>query len=94
VAPLPFELEIPPSLRRQGWRVKIRDRERLEPPHVSILRRRWTWRIGLRGGRFLDRTPSPAEVPDELVSHVRERLEVLRVERDARYPENPVGGPM
>jgi len=28
---VPFELKIPPPWRSQGWKVKVRDRERVEP---------------------------------------------------------------
>jgi hypothetical protein len=34
-----FSLPLSPPLRAQGWKVKIRDRERSEPPHVTILHR-------------------------------------------------------
>src|SRR2546423_3903556 len=29
-----YELPIPQKLRKQGWRAKISDKERLAPPHV------------------------------------------------------------
>jgi len=88
---MPFELDVPAALQRQGWKVKIRERERVEPPHVTIIRRTKTWRYGLRGGGFLDVRPSPRDVPAELVAHVDARLADLRAAWDAMYPENPVG---
>jgi hypothetical protein len=74
----------------QRWNAKIRDRERLEPPHVSLLRGTRTWRLGLRSGTFLDEEPDPAEVPFELVEEVRASWVELRTAWDEMYPENPV----
>ena len=88
---MPFELRLPDALRKQGWRVKIRERERLEPPHVSIIRRLRTWRFGLRDSRFLDRSPTTRDVPQEIVDHICAHLDELRQEWDAMYPENPIG---
>jgi hypothetical protein len=48
-----FSLELPDPLASQGWKVKIRDKERLEPPHVTILHRRRIWRLGLRNRSLL-----------------------------------------
>lgn len=70
--------------------MKLRDRERVEPPHVTIICRRRAWRLGLRDGNFLDEEPDPGDVPSELVSLVREQFETLRVAWDRMYPENPV----
>lgn len=74
----------------QRWKVKIRDKERLEPPHVSFIRGTRTWRLGLRSGEFLDIEPDPAEVPPGLVEEVKAALTELRSRWDAIYPENPV----
>jgi hypothetical protein len=52
-----YELELPKKLKAERWKVKIRDRERSEPPHVTILHKTRAWRIGLRSGSFLDREP-------------------------------------
>lgn len=50
-----FDLPLPVPLRKQGWRVKIRDKERLEPPHATILRRTTAWRLSLRTAEFWTR---------------------------------------
>lgn len=63
---MPYELDIPRSLREQGWRVKIRDRERLESPHATVIRGTRVWRYGLRTGDFLDPEPPPRELPPGL----------------------------
>jgi hypothetical protein len=88
---MPFILVLPPALQRQGWRVKIREKERLEPPHATVIRRSSTWRFALRECRFLDREPPAGEVPAALVRHVLAHLEELRRAWDRLYPENPVG---
>jgi hypothetical protein len=38
--------DVPARWRRQ-WKVKIRDRERAEPPHVSVLHGTECWRMDL-----------------------------------------------
>ena len=74
----------------QRWKVKIRDKERLEPPHVSVIRGTQTWRLGLRSEAFLDREPDPTEVPPDLVEEVLANREELRTAWDEMYPEIPV----
>jgi len=72
--------------------VKIREKENREPPHVTILRGTRAWRINLRDGEFMDRTPDPEEVPSDLLEHVKreENWQVLCAEWDRKYPANPV----
>ena len=69
---------------------EIRDWERNEPPHVTIIRKQQAWRFGIRTPGFLDKEPDPKDVPDEVVAEVERNLDLLRREWDARYPENPV----
>ncbi len=88
---MPFDLDLPPVLRKQGWKVKIQERERLEPPHATIRRREKTWRFDLRLRRFLDRQPPAREVPAALMEHVVLHLDELRQAWDRMHPENPVG---
>jgi hypothetical protein len=85
-----FSLKLPPEWEAQGWKVKVRDRERVEPPHVTIMRRTTAWRWSLRNGQFLDREPDPKQVPQELAAFVRGHQEMLRDSWDQMYPENPV----
>ena len=89
---MPAELSLPVSLKRALWKVKIRDNETREPPHVSILRRTKSWRINLRTGQFLDIRPDPADVPQELLALIREESNWnwLRDQWDEMYPNNPV----
>jgi 2'-5' RNA ligase len=85
-----FALTLSNDWVRQGWKVKIRDAERNETPHATILRRRQAWRLSLRQREFLDASPDPGDVPDELVEHVWAQRRALRHAWDAMYPENPV----
>lgn len=86
-----YALMLPERLRRQGWKVKIRNLERGEAPHVTIIFKTRAWRYGLRDLRFLDTSPNPRDVSGEVTDQVRDRIEVLRREWDVRYPENPIG---
>jgi hypothetical protein len=85
-----FSLPLPPPLPAQGWKVKIRDRERIEPPHATVLHKTRAWRFGLRTLDFLDAEPDPDDVPTELVDAILADIDRLRREWDAMYPENPV----
>ena len=87
---MPFTLNVPEPWASRGWKAKIRDRERLEPPHVTILYKTRAWRFDLRSEKFLDREPDPAEVPGEMAAAVRANLTLLRQEWDKLFPENPV----
>jgi len=85
-----FSFPLPPPFDAQGWKLKIRDRERSEPPHVTILHKHRAWRLDLRSLRFLDREPDPAEVPRDIEKHILNNIDLLRKEWDEIYPENPV----
>jgi hypothetical protein len=91
---VPFELILPEPFRRARWKVKIREKETREPPHATILRGTKAWRINLRTGEFMDRRPDPAEVPTELVDHIRSEpvWQELCEAWDEKYPSNPVHG--
>jgi hypothetical protein len=85
-----FSLPPPRPWRHRGWKVKIYDCERLEPPHVTILFRTKAWRIDLRSGEFLDREPPPRDVPPDVIEHIHRHREHLCREWDVLHPENPV----
>lgn len=74
----------------RGWKLKIRDRERIEPPHVSVLWKTEAWRFGLREKEFLDRQPDPRRVPDEIVGHLHQNIRVYVDAWNMTYPDNPV----
>jgi hypothetical protein len=84
-----YTLPLPAPLARH-WTVKIRDRERVEPPHVTLLRGTRAWRLNLRTGAFMDDHPDPREVPKTLLEVVEARWAELCAAWDRMYPENPV----
>lgn len=47
-----WSLDLPAQLK-QHWRVKIRDKERNGPPHVTVMRGVEMWRVNLRSREFL-----------------------------------------
>jgi len=67
---MPFSLPLPDSLRHQGWKVKIREKERVEEPHATVIRGKQVWRFGLRSLGFLDADPDPRHVPQEVVDAI------------------------
>lgn len=89
---MPHDFELPRWLADQGWRVKVFDREIVEPPHVTVILKTRRWRYGLRTGKFLDREPPAREVPKELVAWLRARIVELAEAWDRMYPHNPVRG--
>lgn len=92
---MPFDLLLPVVFRKARWKVKIREKETREPPHVTILRDARAWRINLRTGEFMDDEPKPSDVPAALLEHIRQATNwsLLRDEWDRKYPANPVSGP-
>jgi hypothetical protein len=87
---MPFSLHLPDGWATLGWKAKIREDERNEEPHVSILFKLWTWRLSLRTGEFLDIAPASRTVPVEVVEWVWGQHELLRARWDEKYPENVV----
>ncbi len=88
---MPYELPLPKKLKAEGWKVKIREKERVEPPHVTVMHKEREWRLGLRnkellvppGGRIKD-------IDDGVMRIIEEHWERLIAAWDAKYPENPV----
>ena len=87
---MPYNLELPAGLKDHGWKVKIREKERTEPPHVSVIKKQETWRWDLRKQTFLDKKPPAKLVPKELIEHLQAKLETLSAKWDSMYPHNPV----
>lgn len=75
------ELSIPKVWKNARWKVKIREKEIREPPHVTLLKGVEAWRIDLWTSEFLDRTPDPGEAPKGLVKFILEE-ENWRLLRD------------
>ena len=86
-----FSLKLPSPLGDEGWKVKIREKERVEPPHVTIFHKQKEWRLGLRDGEFL---VPPGGSWKQIDFRVREMIEKnwsrLRDEWDQKYPSNPI----
>ena len=89
---MPFDLPLPEPLRKARWKVKIREKESREPPHVTILQRTNAWRINLWSGEFMDQNPDPADVPREILAYLKipSIWQLLCDEWDRKYPQNPV----
>ncbi len=85
-----FELDLPRQLAKAGWKVKIRDKERLEEPHVTIIRGTRSWRLGLRRGAFLDEDSEWKDLPRKLRTIIEDNWERLCHAWDEMYPHNPV----
>jgi hypothetical protein len=89
---MPHELSLPKKLKARGWKVKIRERERVEEPHVTIRREpEDEWRLGLRDKELL--VPPGGNLKDvdpEVLAIIEENWDQLQEAWDAKYPENPV----
>ena len=85
-----YSLEMPKPLQDKGWKVKIRNWERTETPHVTILRRTEGWRYSIREPGFMDSHPDPSRVPDDVVNHITKSLALLRKHWDKKHPDNPI----
>lgn len=90
--PMPVSFPLPPPHDRRGWKAKIRDRERVEPPHVTVLFKTRAWRLGLRERDYLDARPDPADVPPPVTDHLLSAAVFPTVVAawDRLYPHNPV----
>jgi hypothetical protein len=87
---MPEEFPVPSPLNDRGWKVKIRDRERVEPPHVTVLWKTYSWRFGLRERDFLDEHPDPKRVPFELLVYMQSNTDRFTAAWNSMYPENPL----
>jgi hypothetical protein len=85
---MPFLLELPSGLA--PWKVKIFDRERLEPPHATIVNGKMFYRWGLREMDFLDDFPPGRQVPGTILAFVRRNHTVLVAEWNREHADNPV----
>lgn len=89
---MPIDFPLPTSLKKAGWKVKIREKETREPPHVTILRGTQAWRVNLRTGEFIDTRPDPDDVPVEIINLIKvpETWTSICREWDKKYPKNSV----
>ena len=91
-SPVAVNFPLPQPHRGRGWKAKIRDRERAEPPHVTILFKTRAWRLGLREQDYLDARPDPADVPPSVTDHLLSTsvFPTIVTAWDRLYPHNPV----
>ena len=87
----PFDLNLPARWKAAKWKVKIRDNEAVEEPHVTILRGPDVWRVSLRDQHFLD-GGSWNDIEDEVRGAILKNWKALQTAWDARFPCNLVGG--
>jgi hypothetical protein len=87
---MPYGLPLSKPLRQSGWKVKIHDLERLEPPHVTIYCRMRKWRLALQTGNFLDRGDRWTQIDDEVREAIEAAWVTLQAEWDRIHPDNPV----
>jgi len=88
---MPYELELPRRLKARGWKVKIREKERLDPPHLTIQCKKRQWRVGLRDGAFL--VPpggSWKDIEPEVTRIIQQQWMQLQEQWDRKYPSNPI----
>jgi hypothetical protein len=88
---MPFDLPLPKTLKAEGWKAKIREKERVEPPHVTIMHKADEWRLGLRDKQLL--VPPGGRIKDidpEVMRIIDENWEQLIEAWDRKYPDNPV----
>ncbi len=88
---MPFSLPLPRKLKVEGWKVKIREKERVEPPHVTVMHKADEWRLGLRDRQLL--VPPGGRIRDidaDVMAIIDEHWQQLIESWDEKYPENPV----
>ncbi len=84
-------IELPKKLKARGWKVKVYDNERLEPPHITLICRERVWRIGLRGSVFLFPPGGRCrDIDSEVRAILEEQWEVLCEAWDEKHPTNQV----
>jgi len=86
------EFKISKKLADQRWKVKIRDKERTEDPHVSIMFKGKTWRLNLRDKSIMDTSPPARDIPKELLDEIKEdkKFNEIKEAWNKMYPENKV----
>jgi hypothetical protein len=87
---MPYELNLAARPKKAGWKVKIRDAERLEEPHVTIIWKFIAWRLSLRTGKFLEEDQSWKDVDEGVREAIEAEWGTLQAAWDALYPHNPV----
>ncbi|QDT95280.1 hypothetical protein [Gimesia aquarii] len=89
---MPYVLLLLQALKQAGWKVKIHDSERLEPPHVTIYQKRRKWRLALRDGTFLDKGDKWSQIDDAVKDTIQDKdnWKLLKTEWNNIHGDNPV----
>lgn len=89
---MPYVLLLLQALKQAGWKVKIHDSERLEPPHVTIYQKMRKWRLCLRDGKFLDKGDKWSQIDDAVKDTIQneENWKLLKREWNKIHDDNPV----
>ena len=89
---MPYILPLSASLKKARWKVKIYENERLEPPHITILKKDRTWRYSLRDKEFLDSGDSWNQIDKGVRDAIEDEdnWKLLKAEWDKKYPTNKV----
>jgi hypothetical protein len=88
---MPDPIEFPRNLKEQGWKAKIYNNERLEPPHLTLIRYRAVWRIGLRDWSFMDPPGGKwKDIDPNVAKFLEDNRKILRAYWDRLHPTNPV----
>jgi hypothetical protein len=87
---VPYEYKPGEPFEAQGWKVKIRERERLEPPHVTVIKGVKSWRWDLRKQSFMDKEPPSKDVPPALIERIKSEHSNFVKQWNLKYPENKV----
>jgi hypothetical protein len=87
---MPYRLPMPANLR--GWSIKIYDKERLEPPHVTVIHGNCIWRICLRSRSLMDVEQPGCKMHKQVMSLLadEQNWKRLKQEWNSRYPINTV----
>jgi hypothetical protein len=88
---MPHELKLQKRLKAKGCKVKIREKERLEPPPITIMCGKKEWRVGLHDGSFLVPPGGKwADIDDEVRDIIDESWKQLQDAWNRKYPSNPI----
>lgn len=89
---MPCVLQLIQTLKQAGWKVKIHDSERLEPPHVTIYKKMRKWRLSLRDGTFLDKGDKWSQIDESVKDAILDEGNwlLLRREWNRLHDDNPV----
>ena len=87
------DFNVPQPHKSNGWKIKVRGREYVEDPHISIIFKTTTWRFNIRDLKFMDISPDPSDIPDDVLEHIKKLENLAEYEKawDEEYGKvNPV----